>query len=138
MTKLFDTQFMLLRKSLDFRTKRNGLLAGNVANLETPGYKAKDLVFEAELGKAMKAHQPGPLRVTDARHLDGRQATRLELVQPRVIRTASPDASLDENTVNLETEMAKLGENQLAYYALTQMISYRFQALKTAIREGEQ
>ena len=54
MPKLFDVNFTLLGKSLDFRTRRNALLAGNIANLETPGYKSKDLVFERALGEAIK------------------------------------------------------------------------------------
>lgn len=138
MGKLFDVNFSLLQKSLDFRTKRNSLLASNVANLETPGYKARDLVFENALGKAVKAQLPGPLRVTNSKHMDGRRAVPLDLVKPKLIQTASPDAALDGNTVNLETEMAKLAENQVAYQAYTQMISLKFQALKNAIREGSQ
>lgn len=137
MTKLFDNRFMLLQKSLDFRTRRNGLLSSNIANLETPGYKARDLVFEKALGAAMRAKQPGPLRVTDPRHLDGRRTPPLALVQPTVIRTANPDGSLDGNSVNVETEMVKLAENQLTYQALALMISSKFQALKMAIREGD-
>ena len=138
MAKLFDVSFTLLQKSLDFRSKRNALLASNVANLETPGYKARDLVFENALGKAMKAQLPGPLRVTDPKHMDGNRALPLDMVRPQLIRTATPDAALDGNTVNLETEMAKLAENQIAYQAYTQMISLKFQALKAVIREGGQ
>ena len=138
MANLFDVNFTLLQKSMDFRSKRNTLLASNVANLETPGYKARDLVFENALGKAMKAQLPGPLRVTHAKHMDGNRALPLEMVRPELIHTATPDAALDGNTVNLETEMAKLAENQIAYQAYTQMISQKFQALKTVIREGAQ
>ncbi|MCZ6473899.1 MAG: flagellar basal body rod protein FlgB [SAR324 cluster bacterium] len=137
MPKLFDVNFTLLGKSLDFRTRRNALLAGNIANLETPGYKSKDLVFERALGEAIKASQPGPLQVTHPQHMDGRRPIPLVRVQPQVIETASPDAALDQNTVNLETEMAKLAENQVMYQALTRMISSRFQQLKLAIREGD-
>ena len=138
MSKLFDVNFTLLQKSMDFRTKRNTMLSSNVANLETPGYKAKDLVFEEALGKAMHAQLPGPLTVTNSKHLDGSRALPLDMVRPELIQTATPDAALDGNTVNLETEMAKLAENQVAYQAYTQMISLKFQALKTAIREGIQ
>ena len=138
MAKLFDVHFSLLQKSMDFRTKRNTLLASNVANLETPGYKSRDLVFEDALGKAMRAQLPGPLTVTNAKHMDGSRALPLELVRPELILSATPDAALDGNTVNLETEMAKLAENQVAYQAYTQMISHKFQALKAAIREGVQ
>ncbi len=135
--KLFDRDFTLLQKSLDFRTRRNTMLASNIANLETPGFKAKDLVFEKALGSALKASQPGPLRVTNPHHLDGRPPTPLSLVQPEMITTASAVGSLDGNTVDLEKEMAKLGENQVAYQALTQMISYKFSSLKAVIREGD-
>ena len=67
MRGIFDQHVQLLHKTLDFRAKRNALLSGNIANMETPGYKAKDLVFEKALGEAMKAHLPGPLTVTDRR-----------------------------------------------------------------------
>jgi len=134
MSGIFDKHLLLLSRSLDFRAQRNALLSSNVANVETPGFKARDLVFERELGRAMHAHEPGPLRVTDPRHFDGRTATPLALVKPEVILSATPTTSLDGNTVDLEKEMAKLGENQLSYQALTQMVSHKFSQLKLAIR----
>lgn len=133
---IFDRQIQLLNKSLDMRSKRNGMLAGNIANVETPGYKAKDLVFENALGSAMKAHIPGPLQTTSSKHFDGRNTLRLDQVNPQVIRSSSPVGNLDGNTVDLEREMAKLAENQVLYQGLTQMISHKFTALKNSIREG--
>lgn len=135
--KLFDNHFSLLEKSMDFRSRRNALLASNVANLETPGYRARDLVFEKALGTAMKAHLPGPLNITNAKHFDGRQALPVTLVQPKVIESGNPVGNLDGNTVDLEKEMAKLGENQLAYQALSQMVSHRFSQLKAVLRQGD-
>jgi flagellar basal-body rod protein FlgB len=137
MRGLFDEHIQLLHKSLDFRARRNTLLSGNVANIETPGYKAKDLVFERALGEAMKFHEPGPLQVTNARHLDGRQILPLALVKPEVIRTSNPVGNLDDNSVDLEREMVKLGENQVVYQSLAQMISAKFAQLRLSIREGE-
>lgn len=134
---LFDRHIQLISKSLDFRAERNQLLAGNIANIETPGYKAKDIVFEQALGKAMRSHQPGPLEVTNARHLDGRTATPLTLVKPEVINAANPSGSLDGNSVELEKEMAKLAENQVGFQALTQMMTFKFNQLRNAMREGE-
>ncbi len=134
--RLFDRHIQLLHKSMDLRSRRNALLAGNVANIETPGYKAKDLVFEAELGKAMRSHLPGPLTVTNPRHLDGRQILPLAQVDGQVIRTSNPVGNLDENSVDLEREMVKLGENQVVYQALARMISHKFTLLRSSIREG--
>ncbi|MDH5751185.1 MAG: flagellar basal body rod protein FlgB [Deltaproteobacteria bacterium] len=133
---IFDRHVDLLHKSLDMRSRRNNLLSGNIANVETPGYKSKDLVFEQALGKAMKADIPGPLRITDSRHMDGRGLVPLEQVQPEVILTSNPVGNLDDNSVDLEREMAKLAENQLNYQGLTQMIGHKFAQLRASIREG--
>jgi flagellar basal-body rod protein FlgB len=137
MDRIFDKQITLLRKALDFRFLRQNMLAANVANVETPGYKAKDLIFEKALGEAMRAEEPGPLRVTNPRHFDGRKLTPLELVKPEVIRSANAVGSLDGNSVDLEREMAKVAENQMAYEVLTQILTSKFRGLRIAIREGE-
>lgn len=137
MLGIFDRNITLLQKAMDFRISRNSLLAANVANVETPGYKAKDLVFENALADAMKSRLPGPLRVTNPMHMDGRTRTPLELVQPQMIRSGNPVSAQDGNTVDLEREMAKLGENQIGFQALAQMISHKFTLMKTVIREGE-
>ena len=137
MAGLFDTNITLLQKAMDFRAQRNIVLASNVANIDTPGYQARERVFETARAEAVRAREPGPLRVTDSRHLDGRVATPLELVQPQLIRSGNPVATKDGNSVDLEREMAKLSENQIGFQALTQMISHKFMLLKTVIREGE-
>ena len=137
MRGIFDQHVQLLHKTLDFRAKRNALLSGNIANMETPGYKAKDLVFEKALGEAMKAHLPGPLTVTDPRHFDGRPILPLHLVKPQVILTSNPVGNLDENSVDLEREMVKLAENQVVYQGLAQMVAHKFSQLRLSIREGE-
>ena len=73
MSGLFGNNiFTIAQKSLDFRTSRHDLLASNVANKDTPGYQAEDLVFRASLEKALQAEQPGPLKQTDSRQGDGR------------------------------------------------------------------
>ena len=137
MRGIFDEHLQLLHKTMDFRARRNNVLASNVANVETPGYKSRDLVFERALGDAMKASEPGPLEVTHSKHLDGRQIRPLNLVEPDVIRTSNPMGGLDDNSVDLEREMVKLGENQVVYQALAQMVSHKFSQLRMAIREGD-
>ena len=134
---IFDRQIQLIQKSLDFRAQRNILLSGNIANIETPGYKAKDIVFEQALGEAMRSQQPGPLDVTNPRHLDGSGRRPLAMVTGEVIDSSNPVGSVDGNSVELEKEMAKLAENQVSFQALTQMMTFKFNQLRTAMREGE-
>ena len=136
MDRIFDKHFTLLQRSLDFRSQRQNLLTANVANAETPGYRAIDLVFEQALGEAMRAEEPGPLRVSDRRHFDGNDAVPLDMVKPVTIKSGNPVGTLDGNTVDLEREMAKLGENQIMYQVMTQIISSRFRGLRHVIKEG--
>ncbi|NIR98342.1 MAG: flagellar basal body rod protein FlgB, partial [Gammaproteobacteria bacterium] len=60
--------------------------------------------------------------VTHTKHLDGRNILPLHEVRPEVIRTSNPVGNLDDNSVDLEREMVKLGENQVVYQALVQMV----------------
>ena len=128
--------FTLAHKSLDFRIKRHDLLASNIANKDTSGYQAEDLVFEAQLKKALYADEPGPLRRTDLRHFDGNQTSPLYEVEAQRILSSSPFPDFDGNTVDLDREMAKIAENQLMYNATMRMLSHKFRGLKTAISEG--
>ncbi len=136
MTGLFDTHTQLLHKALDLGSRRNAILSSNLANVETPGYKAKDLVFERALDQAMKARIPGPLQTTDARHLDGRMRIPLAQVKGESIRAYNPVPGQDDNSVDLEKESVKLAENQLLYQGLTRMIGHKFSVLRHAIQEG--
>jgi len=136
MSGLFGNNiFTIAQKSLDFRTSRHDLLASNVANKDTPGYQAEDLVFRASLEKALQAEQPGPLKQTDSRHFDGRNTPPLNEVEAQRILSASPYPDFDGNTVDLDREMAKIAENQLMYNATLRMLAHKFRGLKSAIAE---
>ena len=107
-----------------------------MANKDTPGYQAEDLVFRASLEKALQAEQPGPLKQTDSRHFDGRNTPPLNEVEAKRILSASPYPDFDGNTVDLDREMAKIAENQLMYNATLRMLAHKFRGLKSAIAEG--
>ena len=137
MSGLFGNNiFNIAQKSLDFRTSRHDLLASNVANKDTPGYQAEDLVFRASLEKALQAEQSGPLKQTDSRHFDGRNTPPLNEVEAQRILSASPYPDFDGNTVDLDREMAKIAENLLMYNATLRMLAHKFRGLKSAIAEG--
>ena len=137
MSGFLNTKLLTLaHKSLDFRTQRQDLLSSNIANKDTPGYQAEDLVFENNLQKAIHADQPGPLQITNARHMDGNDTPPLQITEPQRIRSAAPFVDFNGNTVDLDREMAKMAENQLMYNATTRVMSYQFRKLKTAISEG--
>ena len=137
MSGMFENNiFTLIQKTLDFRTQRQDLLTSNIANKDTPGYKAEDMVFAKSLEKALHAEEPGLLKTTNFRHFNGRNTPPLKLVQAQRIHSASPFPDFDGNTVDLDREMAKMAENQLMYNASIKMLTHQFRMLKTAIKEG--
>lgn len=133
---IFDKHLTLLGKSLDFRSKKNDLISSNIANRETPGYRAQDISFEKKLYTALHADKPSPLKTTNPKHFDGVDRTPLELVQGNQFNSFNGTPKMNGNTVNLDTEMAKLAENQILYSALTQMTHWKFRHLKEAITGG--
>lgn len=134
--KLFDRNLAVLEKTMELRTRRNSMIAANIANRETPGYRALDLVFEKALDNALHSERPGPLKVADPRHFDGIEREPIEDVTGLQINSFNPDPRMDGNTVDLDKEMAKLAENQLMYQAATRSLDWKFRLLKSAIMEG--
>jgi flagellar basal-body rod protein FlgB len=134
--KIFDRNMAMLEKAMELRSKRNSMIAANIANRETPGYRAQDLVFEKALDTALYSNKPGDLKVSDPRHFDGRQEIPIEDVSGTQINSHNPDPRMDGNTVNLDKEMAKLAENQLMYQAAARSVNWKFRLLKSAIMEG--
>lgn len=118
---LFNDTVEVLRQATAFATRRHQMLAQNVANAETPGFEARDLTFDSELGLAQR------VRALPATSLD-LPALPLRLVQ-------SPDGrvSPDGNTVDIDRQMTRLAQNTLYHNVAVQLLTARFAALKTAI-----
>ena len=113
--------------ALSLREKRNNMLASNIANAGTPGYKARDIDFDREL-----ARQVGdiPLRKKDDRQMDDVAGSSDADVQYRV----PLNPSLDGNTVELSVEQMEFSENSLRYMTTLSFLNRRISGLMTAIR----
>jgi flagellar basal-body rod protein FlgB len=109
-----DNSIKILQKIMDLCTYRQKILASNIANVDTPNYKAKDVDFQEELKKA----------------------SEIENNSYRVIEAPTTMPNRDGNTVNIEVEMAKLTETLLMYNSATQLLSTRLRMLKDAIKGG--
>ncbi|GAB4246387.1 MULTISPECIES: flagellar basal body rod protein FlgB [Deferrisoma] len=108
---------------LRYRQRRQAVIAANVANADTPGYRALDVRFERALERAGL-----PMARTHPRHLGGARAPgRVEVV------AAGGVPRRDGNDVDIDREMAKLAQNQIEYQFLTRVLGARFRKLKEAI-----
>ena len=119
-----------LIKGLTASALRQRVIAHNLANFNTPGFKRFAVSFEDQLSLA-KQHNGG-LKCTHPAHLD---ETRQEIA-PKVKRDNSTTRRLDGNNVDLETEMVDLVTNQLRYNAYVQQVNSRFSQWRYVINEG--
>ena len=113
--------------ALSLREKRNNMLASNIANAGTPGYKARDIDFDRELARQVG---DSPLRKKDDRHMDDVAGSSDADVQYRV----PLNPSLDGNTVELSVEQMEFSENSLRYMTTLSFLNRRISGLMTAIR----
>lgn len=135
---IFNTTVEILGKSIDLRARSQGLISSNIANAETPGYVPKSLDFENELQDALKGGGKGTPAMTHARHLPLKGAgSRLQSVSGRVVETPAKTPGRDGNAVELENEMTRMAENQIMYNASVQILSKKFEGLRSALREGK-
>jgi flagellar basal-body rod protein FlgB len=119
---MMDKNFMVLERILEATVRRHKVLASNIANADTPGYKAKDIKF----GDILK-DQMGMAR-TSPRHLKG----RIGGAGGRIVLDESLSWG-DRNNVELNREVAKMTENQLLHDAAIKILNARIRMFKSAI-----
>ncbi len=130
------TGLSALSKAMSLREKAHQYIAANIANVDTPGYKARHLDFEAELRQALGEEKGYHVRLmrTNPRHLP-QERGGIEGVTGRVVKDPVPRRN-DGNSVDIDKEMAMLAENQLLHDTYAQGISSTLAMLKYAISEG--
>jgi len=132
---IFSKTISLLERSLDLRSLNHRVLASNIANMDTPNYKAFELIVADEMKRYAEPAAPIAFVRTHANHLPGKTQSSNEVQ----LKTAkAPDFSLrgDGNTVDIERTMGKLAENTLLYNTATQLIAKKFNGLKNVIKGG--
>ena len=132
---LFRDTISLLERSLNLRSLQHRVLSSNIANMDTPNYKAVELAVAEEINGSQDSAPSIQLVQTQPGHLplkhDPTDHLKLKAAKP-------PEFSLrgDGNTVDLDRTMGKLAENTLLYKTAAQIISQKFSGLKNAIRGG--
>ncbi len=106
----------LIEKALGVRAYYHKILAANIANVETPNYKEKDIDFVKTLESRIKGSQD--VKIEEKTEYHGLN-------------------SADGNTVNMENQIMRVTENNLYYNSLVRVISKKFAAMRYAINEGK-
>lgn len=127
MANLFDPTLGVLAKSMDMYLLRHAVITDNIANAETPFFKARRVDFESELQRAVEANQfSGEEEVSRS----------IASVSPAVSQEQNSEAGQDLNTVDMDREMAALTKNDIKYSSASQMVAKKFALLKYAVSEG--
>lgn len=112
----------IMEKALNASQLRNDTISQNIANVDTPNYKRKDVTFEQYF--------------TDS--LNNANMDNEDAIQPTVIEDKSDNKMrIDGNNVDIDSEMSSLAKNTIKYNALIQLINSNFSKIKNVIREGK-
>lgn len=125
----FDNALGVHPQALALRERRSEVLAANLANADTPNYKARDLDFQSILKNQM-SNDKGSLERTNTMHM---QPGSMQLGAQMLYRNPH-QASLDGNTVEDHIEQAKYAENSVQYQASLTFLNSKFSGLMSAIR----
>ena len=129
MLGIFEKTFNTVKLALKLRFYKHSLLASNIANIDTPGYRRKDIPFE----KIMQSYlfNERLLKTTHPKHLKGFKNNLNTLIESYEEETLGTPSN-----VSLEEEITQLTENQLLYETTLQALSKELERLKEAITEG--
>jgi len=128
------SQIALLERGLDALWKRNEVISNNIANIDTPGYKANKVEFESLLAEALaKGTIQG--KTTRNKHIQI-GAGSLDDVRPVVKRSNNTTMRMDGNNVDIDQEMVDLARNSIQYQALIQKVSKELGRIRMAVQEG--
>ncbi len=134
---IFGTTINLLGKSLDLRVENHNRISANVANAETPSYSPKSLSFESELRDALRTTGKVAAAPTNPRHIPLKGSySNLSDVRGSIVEDTTTVPGRDGNGVELENEMGKMVQNQIMFNASVQLLSKKFEYLKSAIKGG--
>jgi flagellar basal-body rod protein FlgB len=125
----FDKALGIHPLGMEVRAKRAEIIASNIANADTPGYKAKGMDFEKALAQASSQQQSAGMKRTHDKHFD----IRMELNNDVDFRIPTQADTGDGNTVDVQKERNMYLENSLEYQASVQFLSGRIKGLKKAI-----
>ena len=126
-----DEEIGFMRSALSLHARRQELLAGNIANADTPNYKAVDIDFTKALRAAMGSAKPVGLATTTPGHLQGKNGNPLGA--PTLYRQAV-QPSIDGNTVDMDVERAQFVDNAIRYQFALDRVSGKFKEIDLALR----
>ncbi|MBS1958644.1 MAG: flagellar basal body rod protein FlgB [Bdellovibrionales bacterium] len=133
MSQFFDPTIRALNNNLNLRLQEQNVIAGNIANADTPGYKAKAVSFEQAMRDALNLEENVKLETSSPEHFGSKGA---DAVEADVYDDPNGIETLDGNTVDRAAEMTKMKENQILYNASIESLRKKLGMLEYGVTEG--
>lgn len=130
MVNLFDQTIQQLERSLNYSTEKNRTISQNIANVDTPNFKAQDTVFKNVFNDAL--HNSFETKRTHKNHFTFYN-------QGNSIQTITKKNSMynhNGNNVDIDKEMTELAKNQIYYQSLIDRLNGKFNSIQTVLRGG--
>ncbi|WP_027963181.1 flagellar basal body rod protein FlgB [Halalkalibacillus halophilus] len=127
--KLFDDTIQNLQRGMDYASTKNQTIGQNIANVDTPGYKAKSVSFNDFFNEAqanIEATRTNPKHIPFSDHQSSKAISSLRDIT----------YNNNGNSVDLDKQMNELAKNQLYYEALTERVNGKFNSIQTALGGG--
>jgi flagellar basal-body rod protein FlgB len=134
--KLFDTTLDQLQSALDARLRKENVLQSNIANVDTPGYQAKTLDFDAAMAEAMAQRAQVPAAAPVAEGEIPLDAAGPAAGPDAAVHADPGQAGLDGNGVDLDRTMVQLAQNGLLYGAAANTAKKKLAILKFVASDG--
>ncbi|WP_164215454.1 flagellar basal body rod protein FlgB [Virgibacillus sp. YIM 98842] len=128
---MFGGTIHKLENSLAFASAKNQTIANNIANVDTPNYKAKNVVFKDVLHNEITQDQEA--KRTHEKHLPFSNTSGSSY---NVVEQRNTSYNHNGNNVDIDKEMAELAKNQIYYQALVDRLNGKFGSIQTAVRGG--
>ena len=130
----FDKALGIHEKALGFRAQRAEVLANNIANADTPNYKARDLEFGSVLAAQAAKSQSGGFAGASLTHEKHISIDTVEIADPSLRFRTPHHASLDQNTVDMQIEQSNYAQNAIDFQASFTLLNSKFKGLMSALR----
>ena len=134
MLNKIEGKTIVLEKALDAAWMKNEVIANNIANVNTPGFKKSYVRFEDQMASAASEFQLGSTQ-KDAKFLPIGNDTR-SVESAEIMQESFTSVRKDGNNVDVDVEMAELAKNTIKFNAIISQISRQFSSLRNAINEG--
>lgn len=131
-----DKTMQALQAAMKFRQLKQEVHAANIANAETPNYKAQKLDFEEALARALDTDGQMNMATSDSKHFNVGNGGFNNL-EPEIYDDPNGIVNPNGNTVDRDKELAEMAENKLLYDASVQLINKKFGLLKYTVGSGQ-